>query len=110
VTVKFKNFDEFYEFYLIEHSHPTSRKIHLVGSSFFILTIFLSFFFRLWWLPLVGIVLGYGSAWLSHFVFEKNSPSSFGNPFWSMQAGRKMFFEMATGKLDITQDWKKKKP
>ncbi len=108
MTDKFKTFDEFYLFYLNEHSHPTSRKIHLAGSSFFILTIFLAVFFRLWWFPLVGIVLGYGSAWVSHFIFEKNRPSTFGYPFWSMQAGRKMFIDMAMGKLDITKDWRKK--
>ena len=101
----FTDFPQFYSAYLKEHANPTCRKIHFAGSAFFMVTVVAAFYLGLVWLPLVGVVLGYGTSWVSHFFFEKNVPTSFGYPIWSMHAGRMMFFEMLTGKLDMTKEW-----
>ena len=36
---------------------------------------------------LYGLLCGYGFAWIGHFVFEKNKPASFKQPYrrdWAM--------------------------
>jgi hypothetical protein len=45
-------------------------------------------------MPLVG----YGFAWVGHFVFEKNTPATFKYPLWSLMGDFRLFFETVTGK------------
>lgn len=104
---EFKNFKEFYQSYLMDHTHPHSRKVHFAGFGLHLLTLGLGIYFKIWWLPILGIVLSYILAWIGHFKFEKNHPTSFGKPYWSMRAGRKMFFETLIGRIDMTKTWKR---
>jgi hypothetical protein len=48
----------------------------------------------LWYIPIVG----YGLAWFSHAVFEKNMPTIFRYPLWNLFADFKMFFEHLLGR------------
>jgi hypothetical protein len=43
--------------------------------------------------------LGYGPAWVGHFVFEKNKPATFGHPLWSLRGDLKMFSLAVRGKM-----------
>ena len=96
---KIKTFDEFYEFYLTEHSKMWTRIIHFVGT----LLVFLVLFYViksgkerfLWYLP----IFGYGFAWFSHLLIEKNKPATFKYPLWSLVSDFKMFFELSIGKI-----------
>jgi hypothetical protein len=49
----------------------------------------------LWLLP----VIGYGFAWVGHFIIEKNRPATFKHPLWSLMGDFKMFYLMCSGKL-----------
>lgn len=84
--MQFNSFKEFYPFYLSEHSHPVCRRLHYIGSSLVLLLIGYIFFSGnlhfLWLLPLIG----YGFAWIGHFVFEKNKPATFKYPLYSFLA------------------------
>ena len=48
---------------------------------------------------LAGLVVGYGFAWIGHFVFEKNQPASFKQPLYSLMGDWKMFWQTLTGRI-----------
>ncbi len=96
---QYATFREFYPFYLSEHSHRTSRRLHFAGT-----TIGLGFFLHaistlnFWWL-LAGLAAGYAFAWVGHFAFEKNRPATFTHPFYSFAGDWVMWKDMLTGKI-----------
>ena len=96
---KFKSFSDFYPYYLNEHINKTSRRLHVTGTSCVILISLFSVatarWSLLWLLPLVG----YGFAWLGHYVFEKNRPATFGHPVYSLLGDFKMWWQVLTRKL-----------
>lgn len=96
---RIKTFREFYPFYLSEHSKPMTRIFHFIGT----FLIFVVIVYVIWsgkerfllYIP----IFGYGFAWFSHAVYEKNKPATFKYPLWSLISDFKMFFELLTGKL-----------
>ncbi len=96
---QFNSFAEFYPFYLKEHSNPTCRSLHYVGSTLTLIilaiTITTSNYWMLWFLP----VIGYGFAWIGHFGFEKNRPATFKYPFYSFVGDWVMYKDFLTGKF-----------
>ena len=100
MTDKFSSFEEFYPFYLGEHSNRTCRRLHFVGSGLVLGVLVAVVMGRLGPLWLLSIpVIGYGFAWVGHFVFEKNRPATFTYPLWSLIGDWVMFGEMLTGKI-----------
>lgn len=95
---RIKTFNEFYDFYLTEHSNKWTRIFHFAGT---FLVLFVIFYVIksgkerfLWYIP----IFGYGFPWFSHIIFEKNKPATFKYPFWSLISDFKMFFELLVGK------------
>jgi hypothetical protein len=43
-------------------------------------------------------LVGYGFAWVGHFVFEKNRPATFKYPLYSLAGDFRLWFEVAAGK------------
>jgi hypothetical protein len=98
---KFESFSEFYPFYLDEHRNVTCRRLHFVGT-FLVIALLL---WTVWsnepvWLLLVPLV-GYGFAWVGHFVFEKNRPATFQYPLYSLLGDFVMFRDILTGRIKI---------
>jgi hypothetical protein len=95
----FKNFAEFYPYYLGEHSNRTCRRLHFVGSTLAIVSLLgLLLTLDAWWL--LGMLAGgYGFAWIGHFVFEKNRPATFEHPFYSLAGDFVMYKDLWTGKI-----------
>ena len=95
---RIKTFKEFYPFYLSEHRRLGTRVFHFIGTLLiFIVIIYVIQSGKerfLWYIP----IFGYGFAWFSHAVFEKNRPSTFKYPLWSLLSDFKMFFELLIGK------------
>jgi hypothetical protein len=95
----FAHFRDFYPFYLTEHRHPTSRRLHVVGTGLVIATVVTALATQklvlLWLVPL----LGYGFAWVGHFFFEKNRPATFRHPFYSLAGDFVMFKDVVTGRI-----------
>lgn len=95
---RIKTFNEFYVLYLKEHSKMWTRILHFVGT----LLIFAVIMYVLqsgkerflWYIP----IFGYGFAWVSHAMVEKNRPTTFKYPVWSLISDFKMFFELLIGK------------
>jgi hypothetical protein len=96
---EFKSFNTFYPFYLSQRSNAMSRKLHFVGSWSLLALVVLAFTTgNPWWLfgtPLVG----YGFAWIGHFVFEKNKPAAFSYPIYSLLGDWVMFWQLLTRKI-----------
>lgn len=98
---KYKSFSEFYPYYLTEHQHPISRRLHFIGTGLVFLTLGYclvnAWWVGLWLLPLVG----YGFAWAGHFFFEKNKPATFKYPLYSLGSDFRLFFELLVGKQKL---------
>lgn len=96
---RFSGFREFYAFYLDEHRHPVSRRLHFVGSCgvLVFLAVAIAMHDARW--CLAALPCGYGFAWVGHFVFEKNRPATFRHPLYSFLGDWVMFKDILTGRL-----------
>jgi len=72
MDITYKTFAEFYMFYLSEHNNPVNRRLHFMGTASGLIAL-IAFVSTLNWLLLAAVpVLGYGFAWVGHFVVERN--------------------------------------
>jgi len=93
MTERFADFEEFWPFYLGEHSLPATRQFHFLGTT--VGLVLLSF--GQW---IAAPIVAYGCAWAGHFVFEKNKPATFRHPLWSFRGDFRMYKMMLLGELD----------
>lgn len=101
---KYRSFDEFWPFYLREHSRPRTRTLHYIGTSLVVGIAVISLLTGRWlWLFAIPIA-GYGFAWVAHFRVERNRPATFTYPLWSLAADFKMWWLWLTGKLQPELD------
>lgn len=96
---RFASFREFYPFYLSEHSHRTSRRLHFIGSCGVLALLATAVVQRNGWWLLAALVCGYGFAWVGHFFFEKNRPATFKHPFYSFVGDWVMFGDILRGRI-----------
>ncbi|MES2800525.1 MAG: DUF962 domain-containing protein [Bacteroidota bacterium] len=93
---RFQSLQEFYPFYLTEHSSLLNRALHFTGTSLLFViigwAIYTQQYVLMWFLP----VAGYGFAWAGHFFVEKNKPATFQYPFYSLISDFIMYFDMWT--------------
>lgn len=96
-----QSFEEFYPFYLKEHSNPINRLLHVIGTTIVLALVATSLIhLNPYWLIFIPIS-GYGFAWIGHFFFEKNQPATFKYPLWSLKSDFKMYFDILNGKVPI---------
>ena len=93
-------FEAFWPFYLGEHSLPTTRWFHFVGTTIALLNLISAVVFLAPTYVVSALLSGYFFAWVSHFFIEKNRPATFTYPLWSFIADWKMWAMMATGRLN----------
>lgn len=96
---KYQSFETFWPFYLGEHSLPSTRWVHFVGTTIALLNLITAIVTLSPAYILSGLFSGYFFAWVSHFFIEKNRPATFTYPAWSFIADWRMWALMATGKL-----------
>jgi hypothetical protein len=96
---KFRSYEEFFDFYLRQHSDPGNRRLHAIGTLLGMAVAIGAFVTHHPWYALLWIPLGYGCAWTGHFLLEKNTPATFGHPFWSFISDFRMLGLMLTGRL-----------
>lgn len=98
---QFRSFAEFYPFYLGEHSNPTCRRLHFIGTSLSLLFLLALFLTGDWWYLLAGLICGYAFAWVGHFGFEKNRPASFKRPLYSFLGDWMMWRDILLGRIKM---------
>ena len=102
-AAEYKTLNEFYPFYLREHSHPTNKILHFIGTGLVLAIVVSSIIIRkpllLWLCP----VFGYGFAWVGHFFIEKNRPATFKYPLLSLLSDFRLFFDILRGKVKIKE-------
>jgi hypothetical protein len=96
---RIKNFDEFWPYYVREHSTAGCRSLHFIGSTLGLICLAAAFITSNLWLILLGFILGYGFAWAGHFFIEHNKPATFKYPLWSFRADWKMWVFMLLGRM-----------
>ena len=101
---KFNSFDEFWPYYLRQHSKPGTRTLHFAGTTIafigiagFLVTGSLSFL-------LLALIGSYGPAWIGHFFVEHNHPATFEYPLWSLRADVQMYAAWLNGTLQQQVD------
>jgi len=98
---RFQSFTAFYPYYLAEHSNLTCRRLHYIGSMMVLLLLFYSVATAQWLLLCALPIVGYGFAWLGHFVFEKNKPATFKYPLYSLMGDWVMLKDALTGRIKL---------
>ena len=100
MSERYRSFRDFYPYYLSEHRDPNCRRLHVVGSALIVVLIALVIarWLSPWWLLAIPLI-GYGFAWVGHFVFEKNRPATFTYPLYSLIGDWVMFKDMLTGRI-----------
>jgi hypothetical protein len=98
MAAHFTDFEEFFPWYVGQHSKRATRWMHFAGTHLGAATAATGIVTRrpalLAGLPLVS----YSVAWFSHFVIEKNNPATFGHPLWSLRGDMRMLAMMWQGR------------
>lgn len=94
-----KSFEEFWPYYLREHSGQRTRALHYIGTAIVLAAAAALALTGNWWWLLAMPLAGYGFAWFAHFFVEKNRPATFTYPWWSLRSDFRMFFLAISGRL-----------
>ncbi len=96
---KFETFEEFFRFYVSQHTKPATRWVHFASTHTGAALGLLGIVRRRPLLLLAAPVATYGPAFLSHYLIEKNSPVTLsGNVFWAMRGDLRMITTMWRGR------------
>ena len=96
---RFRTFEEFWPFYVGEHSKSATRTLHFIGTNLGLVNLACAVAFLQPWYLLSGLVSGYGFAWVAHFFVEKNKPATFTYPAWSFRGDFRMLGLMWRGRM-----------
>lgn len=95
-----KTFEDFWPYYVKAHSSKGNRRLHFAGTTAAMGLVAASVLTRRWWLAALAPLVGYGAAWVGHFLVEGNVPATFGHPLWSLQADFVMWKKTLEGSMD----------
>lgn len=95
----YTNLQEFWPFYLHEHSSARNRLLHFIGSTLGLLIFAVALGLGNYVLIIPALVSGYAFAWFGHFFIEKNRPATFKYPLKSFISDWRMWYTMLTGRI-----------
>jgi len=97
---RIQSFQEFWPYYLREHSKSGCRLLHFIGSFAGLSCLIAATLTGSFLLIPLGFIIGYGFAWMGHFFIEHNKPATFKYPVWSLIADWKMWGLMLTRRIN----------
>ena len=97
----FKQFSEFYSYYLSQHHNKRCRLMHFIGTLFVLIIFFGSLIEGRYFYFILIPFVGYGFAWAGHYFFEKNHPTTFRYPLYSFLADFVLFKDVLLGKIKV---------
>jgi hypothetical protein len=98
-THPIRSFAEFWPYYVAAHQAPLNRALHYVGTTCALSCVAGAMVTgNAAWLLLAPVV-GYGPAWIGHFLVEGNRPATFGFARYSLMADFKMLGHALRGKM-----------
>lgn len=97
---RFESYEEFWPFYVREHSNKLNRTLHVIGTSAALGCVAAAAITRRPLLLLAAPVIGYGFAWAGHFLVQKNKPATFEYPLWSLRGDFDMLKRTLLGTMD----------
>lgn len=100
MAATFATYAEFWPHYLREHASPRTRALHLCGTLVAVALLVWGLVMGPRWLLLAVPIAGYGFAWGSHMLIERNRPATFTYPLWSLGSDLRMAWLMVTGRLE----------
>ena len=95
---EFSSFEEFFPFYVGQHSRAATRWAHFGGTHLGLAMAVAGALRRRPRLIALAPVVAYGVAWASHFGIEGNRPATFGHPAWSLRGDVRMLSMMWQGR------------
>jgi len=96
-TPQFSRFADFWLHYAQNHRHPVNQALHVAGTVGGLICLGLGVSLSWKWL-LAMLPIGYGAAWLGHYLFERNRPLTLTHPVWSFRADWRMVLCLLSGK------------
>src|SRR5699024_1618886 len=96
----FETFEDFWPYYLEEHSTAPNRKLHQIGTTAALTALTYGVISRKKRWMAAAPIIGYGFAWVGHFVLEKNRPATFKYPLYSLMGDMRLTALMWRGELD----------
>jgi hypothetical protein len=94
------SFATFWPRYLLAHSDPRTRAVHVAGTLAATSLAVLAVVSRKPALAAAALVAGYGPAWIAHALIEHNKPETFRAPFSSLRADYVMAWHVLRGTID----------
>ena len=95
-----ETYEEFWPFYLSQHLHPTTQKVHAAGTLTAIGVGVTALLRGRWKAFLASPLFAYGPAFASHFIWEKNRPVVLGGSFWwAARADLELVSKVITGRI-----------
>jgi hypothetical protein len=96
---RFASFQEFFPYYMTQHSNRQCRRLHFVGTALWLGSVGVAVAtLTPTWL-IAGIVSAYTLAWIGHFTFERNKPAAWTHFIWSFMSDHVMFVQMLRGEV-----------
>ena len=95
---KYTNINEFYAFYLTEHTNTMNRILHFTGIALLALCFIAAMLFHEVNFFLFMPVAAFGFSWIGHLVFERNKPSTLKYPFMSLLSDFIFFGDLLMGR------------
>lgn len=97
---RFESYEEFWPFYVREHSNKLNRTLHVIGTSAALGCVAAAAITRRPLFLLAAPIIGYGFAWAGHFLVQKNKPATFDYPLWSLRGDLEMLAKTFAGTMD----------
>ena len=97
------SYREFWAYYLSQHLHPMTRRVHAAGTVTAMVTGVTALARGKWRLFFGSPLLAYGPAFATHYVWEGNSPVVLnkGKPIWAARADLEMMLKVLTGRIGL---------